>query len=142
MAVNQNFQTLRLDYLSISSVLFLSRKPAQLKSTLAEKKPTLVSLQNETSVKSKSITSKTTSKQHPFTVTYLINSCGLSSESAISASEKVQFQSPERPDLVLALLRNYGFSRTQISNLIRKRPILLLYNPENILLPKLEFFSL
>ncbi|XWS31678.1 hypothetical protein CRYUN_Cryun23aG0096600 [Craigia yunnanensis] len=138
MAVNQNFQTLRLDYLSISSVLFLSRKPAQLKSTLAEIKPTLVSLQNENSVKP--ITSKTTSKQHPFTVTYLINSCGLSSESAISAFEKVQFQSPDRPDLILALLRNYGFSRTQISNLIRKRPVLLLSNPENIFLPKLEFF--
>ncbi|XWS76512.1 hypothetical protein CRYUN_Cryun01aG0182800 [Craigia yunnanensis] len=130
--------TLRLGYLSISSVLFLSRKPAQLKSTVVVLKPTLVSLQNETSVKP--ITSKTTSKQHPFTVTYLINSCGLPSESAISASEKVQFRSPERPDLVLALLRNYGFSRTQISNLIRKRPVLLLYNPENILLPKLEFF--
>ncbi|XP_022758056.1 transcription termination factor MTERF8, chloroplastic-like [Durio zibethinus] len=138
MALNQNFQTLRLDYLSISSVQFLSGKPVQLKSNLADLKPKLVSLQNETSVKP--ITWKTTAKQHTFTVTYLINSCGLSSESAISASEKVHFQSPEKPDLVLALLRNYGFSRTQISNLIRKRPVLLVANPENILLPKLEFF--
>ncbi|KAK8639564.1 hypothetical protein V6N13_137939 [Hibiscus sabdariffa] len=140
MAVNQNFQTLRLDYLSISSAPFLSRKPAQLKGTLAELKPALVSLQNETPSPLKPITPKTSSKQRPFTVTYLINSCGLSLESAIAVSEKIQFQSPERPDLVLALLRNYGFSKTQISNLIRKRPLLLLSHPENILVPKLEFF--
>ncbi|EOX94978.1 Transcription termination factor [Theobroma cacao] len=139
MAVHQNFQTVRLNYLSIPSVLLISKKPTQLKSPLAELKPTLVSLQNEASVKP--ITSKTTTKQHSFTITYLINSCGLSSESAISASQKVRFQSPERPDLVLALLENYGFSKIQISNLIRKRPVLLLANPENILLPKLEFFQ-
>ncbi|KAE8727595.1 Peroxin 6 isoform 1 [Hibiscus syriacus] len=69
-----------------------------------------------------------------------MNSCGLSLESAIAVSEKIQFQSPERPDLVLALLRNYGFSKTNNSNLIRKRPWLLLSHPHNILLPKLEFF--
>ncbi|XVF72560.1 hypothetical protein PTKIN_Ptkin12aG0131100 [Pterospermum kingtungense] len=139
MAISRNFQILRLDYLSVSSVLFLSTKPAQLKNTQSQLKPALVSLQNETSVKP--ISSRTTFKQHPFTVTYLISSCGLSLESAISASEKVRFQSPERPDLVLALLRNYGFSRTQISNLIRKRPVLLLSNPHSTLLPKLEFFQ-
>ncbi|KAK6286193.1 hypothetical protein POUND7_012372 [Theobroma cacao] len=139
MAAHQNFQTVRLNYLSIPSVLLIAKKPTQLKSPLAELKPTLVSLQNEASVKP--ITSKTTTKQHSFTITYLINSCGLSSESAISASQKVRFQSPERPDLVLALLENYGFSKIQISNLIRKRPVLLLANPENILLPKLEFFQ-
>lgn len=136
MTANGNFQMLRLDFLSISSVLFLSTKPPQLKTTQPELKPTLVSLQNEASVKP--ITSK---RQHPFTVTYLINTCGLSLESAISASEKVRFQSPERPDLVLALLRNYGFSKTQISNLVRKRPVILSANPDNILLPKLEFFQ-
>ncbi|KAB2069974.1 hypothetical protein ERO13_A08G117200v2 [Gossypium hirsutum] len=139
MAVTQNFQTLRMDYLSISSALSLYRKPAQLKAILAELKPPLVSLQDETPLKP--IVPKTTSKQRPFTVTYLINSCGLSLESAISVSDKVQFQFPERPDSVLTLLRNYGFSKTRISNLIRKRPMLLLSDPENTLLPKLEFFQ-
>ncbi|KAE8676470.1 hypothetical protein F3Y22_tig00111594pilonHSYRG00067 [Hibiscus syriacus] len=81
MAVNQNFQTLRLHYLSIYSAPFLSREPAQLKGTLAQLKPTLVSIKP-----------KTTCKQHPFPVTYLVNSCGLSLESAIAVSD--QFRLP------------------------------------------------
>ncbi|XP_038681251.1 uncharacterized protein LOC119982118 [Tripterygium wilfordii] len=81
-----------------------------------------------------------TKNQDSSTVAYLISSCGLSPESAILASQKVQFQNPVRPESVLALLRNYGFSETQISNIVRKRPVLLLYDPLNILSPKLEFF--
>lgn len=42
--------------------------------------------------------------------------------------------------MVLDLLRNHGFSKTQIANLVRKRPDLLLANPKTTLLPKLEFF--
>ncbi|GFZ04621.1 mitochondrial transcription termination factor family protein [Actinidia rufa] len=75
-----------------------------------------------------------------YTVSYLINSCGLSPETAISASEKLNFETPERPDSVLNLLRTHGFTQTQISNLVRKRPGLLLANPDKTLLPKLKFF--
>ncbi|KAJ0035664.1 hypothetical protein Pint_24567 [Pistacia integerrima] len=82
----------------------------------------------------------TKSKEQSFTVSYLINSCGLSPESALRASKKVQFETSKRPDLVLTRFKNNGFSETQISHLIRKCPQLLLYNPEKTLLPKLEFF--
>ncbi|XP_008231699.1 PREDICTED: uncharacterized protein LOC103330864 [Prunus mume] len=52
-----------------------------------------------------------------------------------------EFQSPERADSVLELLRNYGASQTQISKLIRSHPKLISTDPEKNLLPKLEFFS-
>ncbi|KAK9110384.1 hypothetical protein Sjap_018444 [Stephania japonica] len=76
-----------------------------------------------------------------FTVSYLINSCGLSPESALSASNKVQFKSALKPDLVLHFLRNHGFSNTHIANLATKRPLLLLAKPAKTLLPKLEFLK-
>ncbi|KAK9111388.1 hypothetical protein Scep_018907 [Stephania cephalantha] len=76
-----------------------------------------------------------------FTVSYLVNSCGLSPESALSASKKVVFKSPSKPDLVLHFLRNHGFSNTQIANLATKRPSLLLAKPELTLLPKLKFLK-
>eukprot|EP00261_Vitis_vinifera_P035438 XP_019076681.1 PREDICTED: transcription termination factor MTERF6, chloroplastic/mitochondrial-like isoform X2 [Vitis vinifera] len=79
-------------------------------------------------------------KQHSFTVSYLMNSCGLSPETALSASRKVQFETPERADSVLALLRNYGCTNTHISKIVSRYPLLLTANPEKTLLPKLEFF--
>lgn len=80
------------------------------------------------------------SNKDAYAVSYLINSCGLSPETAISAAEKVKFETPERPDKVLNLLRNHGFTETHITNLVRKRPSLLLANAEKTLLPKLLVF--
>ncbi|XP_016649650.1 PREDICTED: uncharacterized protein LOC103330865 [Prunus mume] len=80
-------------------------------------------------------------KTNTISVTYLINTCGLSPEGAILASKWVELQSSERADSVLELLRNYGASQTQISKLIRSHPRLLLTDPEKTLLPELEFFS-
>ncbi|XP_044500315.1 transcription termination factor MTERF6, chloroplastic/mitochondrial-like [Mangifera indica] len=82
----------------------------------------------------------TNSKKQSFTVSYLINSCGLSPESASRASEKVQFETSLKPNLVLTCFKKNGFSETQISDLIKKCPTMLLYSPEKILSPKLEFF--
>ncbi|CAK9178037.1 unnamed protein product [Ilex paraguariensis] len=90
---------------------------------------------------SKPSTSQNSSDKDSYTVSYLINSCGLSPETAISASKNVHFETPERPNSVLTLLRNHGFSKTQIANLVRKRPVLLSSSPESTLLPKLEFFQ-
>ncbi|XP_050121649.1 transcription termination factor MTERF6, chloroplastic/mitochondrial-like [Malus sylvestris] len=101
-------------------------------------KPSRISLQNQ--LLYRPIATEISENQHNFTVNYLINSCGLSPEGAISASKWVELQSPERADSVLALLRSHGFSETQISKLVRSRPQLLLANPEKTLLPKLEFF--
>ena len=78
--------------------------------------------------------------QHSFTVSYLINSCELSLETALSASRKIQFETPERADSVLELLRNYGCTNTHISKIVRRCPRLLTADPEKTLFPKLEFF--
>ncbi|OVA04339.1 Mitochodrial transcription termination factor-related [Macleaya cordata] len=76
-----------------------------------------------------------------FTVNYLINSCGLPPEKAYSAAEKIRLRSTENPDSVISLFKNHGFTKTQISVLISKRPSLLLSDTNNNLKPKLEFFS-
>ncbi|KAI3468721.1 hypothetical protein Pfo_025384 [Paulownia fortunei] len=52
-----------------------------------------------------------------FTLSYLINSCGLSREAAISASKKLSIKSPEDSDALLALLRNNGFSDDHLSKM-------------------------
>lgn len=80
-------------------------------------------------------------KRGSFTESYLMNSCGLSQKLAVSVSKKVQFDTRERPDSVLNLLKRHGFSKTHISELVKKRPKLLLANAEKNLVPKLEFFA-
>ncbi|XVE82090.1 hypothetical protein DITRI_Ditri15bG0118900 [Diplodiscus trichospermus] len=82
----------------------------------------------------------TNANQHSDVVLFLINSCGLSSKSALLASNKVHFETPEKPSLVHGFLKNHGFSQTQISKIIEKFPRVLLCNPEKTLFPKFEFF--
>nr|DAD37477.1 TPA_asm: hypothetical protein HUJ06_008118 [Nelumbo nucifera] len=81
----------------------------------------------------------TSTDGYPFTVSYLINSCGLSKEAAVSASKFVQFETSDKPDSVRSFLRSYGFTDTQISRIIRNRPMLLILDPEKILKPKFAF---
>ncbi|XP_059652927.1 uncharacterized protein LOC132300021 [Cornus florida] len=81
-----------------------------------------------------------TANQHSFTVDYLIKSCGFPPEKALSASKRMKFETPDKPDSVMAFFRNHGFTETQIAVLIRKLPRLLLSDPEKTLLPKIEFF--
>ncbi|THG21752.1 hypothetical protein TEA_028411 [Camellia sinensis var. sinensis] len=81
----------------------------------------------------------TSSNQHSFTVSYLIDSCGITPEQAQSASRYVNFKSPDRPNSVLTFLKNHGLSKTQISNVARKVPAILSYDPKKTLLPKFEF---
>ncbi|GFQ07592.1 hypothetical protein PHJA_002903300 [Phtheirospermum japonicum] len=75
-----------------------------------------------------------------FTVSYLINSCGLSSNDAISASKNLCFNSSEKPDAVLNTLRDYGFTDTHIPRIVRRWPKVLSACPNKTLLPKLKFF--
>ena len=90
---------------------------------------------------SSSSTSISTSEEsNSFTVSYLLNSCGLSQKNAFSASKHVHFKTPEKPNSVLALFNNQGFSKTQISKIVKTEPELLLYDPDKTLLPKLRFF--
>jgi mTERF domain-containing protein len=80
-------------------------------------------------------------KEHSFTVSYLMNKCGFSLKSALEVSKQVHFETPDKPDSVLAVFKNYGFSKSQILNLVRRRPPVLLSRPNTTLLPKLEFFQ-
>ncbi|KAI9075898.1 hypothetical protein K1719_042178 [Acacia pycnantha] len=75
-----------------------------------------------------------------FTVSYLIDTCGLSPEEAASASKYVRFESREKSDLVINFLKNLGFSKSQIIRFTREVPQLLRCDPEKTLLPKIEFF--
>ncbi|XVE82106.1 hypothetical protein DITRI_Ditri15bG0120600 [Diplodiscus trichospermus] len=97
-------------------------------------------LQNNPSVFSLRFFS-TPSNPHSFTVSYLINKCGLSAESAFSISKVVNFETPDKPDSVLAVFKSHGFSEPQITSIIRPRPKVLLSDVNNTLLPKIEFFK-
>ncbi|XP_008224619.1 PREDICTED: uncharacterized protein LOC103324349 [Prunus mume] len=130
-----SFNILRLGY-SIVSCTFASTTKRFL---VGDLKPSHISLQNH--LLHRPITSKISADQHNFTVAYLINSCGLSPEGAISSSKWVELQSSQGADSVLALLSNHGLSKTQISKVVRLRPAILVADPEKTLLPKLEFFS-
>lgn len=88
----------------------------------------------------KYISTSSNANEHSFTVSYLINSCGLSLESALSASKYVYFDTPEKPDSVIRFFKNHGFSKTQISTVIRRRPQFLLSSAGKTFLPKFNFF--
>ncbi|KAG8655442.1 hypothetical protein MANES_04G038700v8 [Manihot esculenta] len=74
-----------------------------------------------------------------FTVSYLVNSCGLTLNSAQTISKRVCLKTPEGPESVLRLLREHAFTNSQISSVVKMKPIVLLLHSERTLLPKLEF---
>ncbi|CAH9129789.1 unnamed protein product [Cuscuta epithymum] len=76
-----------------------------------------------------------------FVVSYLVDRCGFSPEKALSASNYITFNTPDKPESVLSFLKNHGFTETQISEVVRRSPQVLLCNPQKILLPKIEFFK-
>lgn len=78
-------------------------------------------------------------EQESVIVSYLVDSCGLSREKAISASKFVTFGSTERANSVLALLRSHGFGETDIEKLISKHPALIMADPEKNLKPKIAY---
>ncbi|KAL5782309.1 hypothetical protein ACOSP7_007338 [Xanthoceras sorbifolium] len=86
------------------------------------------------------ISTTATSKEQSLTVSYLINACGFSPESALSVSKKLQLKTPDKADAVISFFNSHGFSQTHISNIIKRTPNVLLCNPEKTVLPKLEFF--
>ncbi|KAJ7955060.1 Transcription termination factor like [Quillaja saponaria] len=84
--------------------------------------------------------STSTLNPQSLTVSYLVNTCGLSPEIALSASKQIQFETSEKPDSVIAFFRKNGFSNTQISRIVKVFPRVLFAKPGKSLLPKLEFF--
>ncbi|XP_050121596.1 uncharacterized protein LOC126599245 isoform X3 [Malus sylvestris] len=127
--------TLRLCYSPSSCIVASTFK----RFVVGDVKPSHFPLQNL--LLCRHFTSEISETHHDFTVNYLINSCGLSPEGAISASKWVKLRSPKRADSVLSFLRNHGFSETQISSIVRNHSPVLNSNPEKTLLPKLEFFA-
>ena len=84
--------------------------------------------------------SNSTEKQS-LTVSYLMNSCGLSLEKATSASKVVNIKYTDKPDLLLNLLNTYGFTKADIASLISKHPPLILAHPEKTIRPKIDYFA-
>ncbi|KAF8053468.1 hypothetical protein N665_1411s0002 [Sinapis alba] len=81
-------------------------------------------------------------KRKTFTVSYLVNSLGLTTKHAESISSKANFDEKRNPDSVLKLLRSYGFTDSQISTIITTYPRFLIENPEKTLRAKLHFLKL
>ncbi|TVU19317.1 hypothetical protein EJB05_35460, partial [Eragrostis curvula] len=79
------------------------------------------------------------------TVSYLVNSCGLSPAAAAATAAAVASRrmriSTVKADANLALLRRHGFSDAQIALLLRSAPNLLIVDADKIIRPKLEFFD-
>ncbi|KAF5462747.1 hypothetical protein F2P56_018730 [Juglans regia] len=82
-----------------------------------------------------------TPDQQPFAVSYLINALGLSPEVAVSASRYVSFETPEKADSVINFFKSLAFSETQISNLVRRFPTVLLSDTNKTIFPKIEFLA-
>lgn len=90
---------------------------------------------------SSAIANDVSPKGKTFTVSYLIESLGLTKKLAESISKKVSFEGNVNPDSVLNLLRSNGFKDSQISRIIRAYPRLLVTDVEKSLRPKLQFLK-
>ncbi|CAA7029827.1 unnamed protein product [Microthlaspi erraticum] len=80
-------------------------------------------------------------KGQNFTVSYLVDSLGLTTKLAASISRKVCFEDKVNPDSVLSLFRSHGFTDSQISSIITDYPRLLIADAEKSLAPKLQFLQ-
>ncbi|GAV85844.1 mTERF domain-containing protein [Cephalotus follicularis] len=76
--------------------------------------------------------------QHSFTVSYLVNSCGLPPKTALSASKLVHLETPDKPNSVIDFFKKPGFSQTQITSIIRSYPRVLLSKTHKTMLPKIS----
>ncbi|XVF28359.1 hypothetical protein REPUB_Repub15cG0022900 [Reevesia pubescens] len=80
-----------------------------------------------------------TSNQDSFTVSYLINKLGLSTDSALAASKYVHLKTPDNADSVISFLEKQGVSKSQIKTIVKKEPRVLASNVDKTILPKLGF---
>jgi mTERF domain-containing protein, mitochondrial len=77
-----------------------------------------------------------------FSLEYLVQSCGLSLEDALRASEHIQhLKSPDKPDAVLQFLRETGISESVIRSLVSQSPRILCSSVENNVRPNIEKFQ-
>ncbi|XP_058726487.1 uncharacterized protein LOC131597840 [Vicia villosa] len=76
-----------------------------------------------------------------FAASYLTHTFGFSPQlaSKLCSTHRLQFKTSQKPDTVLNLFKNHGFSDSQLGNMIAKVPGLLSCNPSKRILPKLQF---
>ncbi|KAF6134617.1 hypothetical protein GIB67_010113 [Kingdonia uniflora] len=116
---------------------FISSSSSIIRGWLTSTRPRDVYFLQTQSLKSKPISSNQTS----VTTSYLMKSCGWSLESATKASKKITIRSVEEANSVVELFRTHGFTDNQTTDIITKRPSLLLANPYVNLKPKIEYFK-
>ncbi|KAL9672747.1 hypothetical protein QQ045_028999 [Rhodiola kirilowii] len=80
------------------------------------------------------------SKDDAFTVSYLVNSCGVSVDAANKISKYFHLKSAEKPSRTLNFLRCYGFTDVHISSIITVSPYALHSDPVKTLKPKFDLF--
>ncbi|CAH9085016.1 unnamed protein product [Cuscuta epithymum] len=80
-------------------------------------------------------------KKDSFTFSYLVDKCGFAPARALSASNYIKFETPDRPESVISFLKSQGFTESQILKVVQRCPPILLCDPQNTLLPKIEFFK-
>ncbi|XP_078156686.1 transcription termination factor MTERF8, chloroplastic-like [Carex rostrata] len=87
---------------------------------------------------SKSPTQASPTNPH-FSLQYLVQSCGLSSDEALKASKHItHLKSPDNPDAVLRFLRETGVNEVDIRTAVLRDPPLLCCRVDNSLRPNIE----
>ncbi|XP_058726491.1 uncharacterized protein LOC131597844 [Vicia villosa] len=76
-----------------------------------------------------------------FAASYLTQNFGFSPQSAskLCSTHRLRFKTSQKPDTVLNLFKNHGFSDSQLHSMIAKAPGLLSCNPSKRILPKFQF---
>ncbi|XP_031286769.1 transcription termination factor MTERF6, chloroplastic/mitochondrial-like [Pistacia vera] len=97
-------------------------------------------LSSSSHVGKRALKTEQSEQEESLTLSYLINSCGLSLKCAVSASKLIQLKNTERADSVLRFLSDHGFIETQISKVVKGCPRVISFDPEKTLSPKIEFF--
>jgi len=89
---------------------------------------------------SKFFSTSTAFDKQSFTISYLINSCGFSPQTASNVSQTITLSNSQKPDSVIAFFTTHGFSYSQIRLILTRKPKLLLCkDPNKLLLPKFQF---
>ncbi|KAJ4846229.1 hypothetical protein Tsubulata_035403 [Turnera subulata] len=88
-----------------------------------------------------SSSSSSTTTTLSFTERYLVESCGLSLESAVSLSKKIKLVRTGSRDPLSAVqcFKDYNFSKAHIAKLIQKAPWAINCSVEKVLVPKFDF---
>ncbi|WJX23584.1 hypothetical protein P8452_12783 [Trifolium repens] len=69
------------------------------------------------------------------------NSSTTSQQTQFKASKLVQFGTPEKFNSVIDIFKIYGFSDTQINQIVKQAPNIVNCDPNKRILPKFEFLS-